>query len=229
MTMRRPALLALALAAATPALAPAPAQPPRPAAPPAPLALAPEAAKLDEATAVERTNGYLNSVRVLTGDFVQFGADGRRYEGKLYIQKPGKLRFEYKAPSPLEIVSDGSSVVVRDRKLNTQDMYAIGQTPLKFLLKDRIDLAKDSRVLRVASDRDAVNVVIEDKATLGGTSRISLFLDPGTYALKRWIIRDPQGYETNVALSNLDTAGKVDPALFTINYQRDIVGESANK
>lgn len=228
MTMRRPALLlALTLAAATHAFAQAPAAPPRPA--PAPLAIAPEAAKLDAEATVERTNGYLNSVRVLTGDFVQFGADGRRYEGKLYIQKPGKLRFEYKAPSPLEIVSDGSSVVVRDRKLNTQDMYAIGQTPLKFLLKDRIDLAKDSRVLRVASDRDAVNVVIEDKATLGGTSRISLFLDPGTYALKRWIIRDPQGYETNVALSNLDTSGRVDPALFTINYQRDIVGESANK
>ena len=59
-------------------------------------------------------------------------------DGTLYVQRPGRLRFEYARPATLEIIADGTSVAVRDRKLATQDVYFIGQTPLKFLLKERI-------------------------------------------------------------------------------------------
>jgi hypothetical protein len=70
---------------------------------------------------IDRVNVYLMSIQLLTGDFVQVGSDGRRVEGKLYLQKPGRIRFEYNPPSPIELIADGSSVVVRDRKLMTQD------------------------------------------------------------------------------------------------------------
>ena len=40
----------------------------------------------------------------------------------------------------LAIISDGSSLVVRDRTLATQDIYPLSQTPLRYLLSDRIDL-----------------------------------------------------------------------------------------
>src|SRR3954469_13323661 len=64
---------------------------------------------------IDRVNVYLMSLQTLVGDFVQIGPDGRRSEGKLYLQKPGRVRFEYNPPSPVELVSDGNSVVVRDR------------------------------------------------------------------------------------------------------------------
>lgn len=179
-----------------------------------------QAAPFDPATAVEKANAYFNSVSSLVSDFVQVGADGRRSEGRLYLQKPGKIRFEYEPPSTLQVVSDGTSVVVRDRKLNTQDMYSIGQTPLKFLLKERIDLSRDAKVLSVSNDRDLVSLVVEDRATLGGTSRITLMMDPRDYSLKRWIIRDPQGYETSVALSNVEKNKRPDPNAFRIIYER---------
>src|SRR6476661_3256514 len=67
---------------------------------------------------IERVNVYLMSVQNLVGDFVQVGPDGRRSEGKIYLSKPGRVRFEYKPPSPIELVSDGNSVVIRDRKLD---------------------------------------------------------------------------------------------------------------
>src|ERR1700730_6345402 len=66
---------------------------------------------------VDRVNIYLMSVQTLTGDFVQIAPDARGSEGKVYLQKPGRIRFEYNPPSPMERVSDGSSLVVRDRKL----------------------------------------------------------------------------------------------------------------
>ena len=85
----------------------------------------------------------------LTGNFVQIGPDGRRIGGKLTLAKPGRLRFDYDQPSPLEIVADGTSVAVKDRKLGTQDLYFISQTPLKFLLREKIDLARDLTVTDV--------------------------------------------------------------------------------
>jgi hypothetical protein len=70
------------------------------------------------------------SVQTLIGDFVQVGPDGRRAEGKIFLQKPGRIRFEYNPPSPIELVADGNSLVVRDRLLATQDLYPLSQTPL---------------------------------------------------------------------------------------------------
>ena len=178
------------------------------------------AAPFDPATAIQKANAFLNSTANLTGDFVQIGGDGKRAEGRIYIQRPGKLRFEYVQPSTLEIIADGTSVAVHDRKLATQDLYLIGQTPLKFLLKDQVDLMRDVKILDVTSDSSAVTILVEDKATLGGTSRIKLFFDPVKFNLKQWQVSDPQGYETLVSLFNLDLSKKPDPAMFKINQER---------
>src|SRR5260370_2055320 len=117
---------------------------------------------------------YLSSVQTLVGNFVQVGPDGSRTKGDFYIQKPGKVRFEYEAPSPIAIIADGSSVAVRDRKLATQDVYPLSQTPLRYLLSDRIDLLKDTNVVNVTPDDGFVSVNIEQKQALIGTSRLML-------------------------------------------------------
>lgn len=169
---------------------------------------------------VDRVNIYLMSVQTLTGDFVQIAPDGRRSEGKVYLQKPGRIRFEYNPPSPMELVSDGSSLVVRDRKLETQDLYPLSQTPLRFLLADRIDLTKDTSVIAVSSDDTFVSVQIEEKQTLGGSHKVLLMFSSKDMQLKQWTITDPQGFDTTVALYNLDASKKLDPAMFKINYER---------
>lgn len=169
---------------------------------------------------VERANAYFNSFQTLTGTFLQIGADGRRIGGKLYLAKPGRLRFAYDEPSPLEVVADGTSVAVRDRKLNTQDLYFISQTPLKFLIRDKIDLARDLTVTEVTNDPAGIRVAMEDRSTLGGTSKIQLYFDAEMKTLAQWRITDPQGYLTTVQLSNLQKGKAVDGMLFFIDYGR---------
>ncbi len=93
---------------------------------------------------VDKVSAYLSSIPQLVGNFVQVGPDGSRVRGEFYMQKPGKIRFEYEPPSRIEIIADGQSVVVRDRKLATQDLYPLSQTPLRFLLSDRIDLLRET-------------------------------------------------------------------------------------
>jgi outer membrane lipoprotein-sorting protein len=167
---------------------------------------------------VDRVNSYLTSMQVLSGKFVQVGPDGRRTQGQFYISKPGKVRFEYDAPSPIELVADGQSVVVRDRKLATQDVYPLSQTPLRFLLADKVDLMKDSSLAAVYADDVFTTVVVEERNGLVGTSRLMIMFDAKNTQLKQWTVTDPQGYDTTVAVYNLDTSKRPDPNMFRIDY-----------
>ena len=167
-----------------------------------------------------KVSAYLSSLQTLVGNFVQVGPDGSKSTGDFYIQKPGKVRFEYDAPSPVELISDGSSLAVRDRNLATQDIYPLSQTPLRYLLSDRIDLMKDTDVVSVTSDDTFISITIEEKQALVGTSRLMLMVGAKDGQLKQWTVTDPQGYDTTVAVYNLDPGKKVDPNLFKIDFTK---------
>jgi outer membrane lipoprotein-sorting protein len=174
----------------------------------------------DAAAQVQKANAWFNASAIMTADFSQISPSGRRSQGQLYVQKPGKLRFSYDEPATTDIIADGTSIAIRDRKTAKQELAFLWQTPLKFLLKDKIDLAKDTKVIDVSDSPDGVSIVIEDNATMGGgTSRIKLTFDSKTFALKKWVVKDPQGYETTVTLANLDFKTRPDPDLFKINTE----------
>ncbi|MCO5090522.1 outer membrane lipoprotein carrier protein LolA [Bosea sp. (in: a-proteobacteria)] len=215
----QPRAAAAETAPAPPAAAgPAAAAAPAPAAPvrskPAPPATQEEA--------IERLNAYLNSFTTLQGNFIQHAANGKRLEGRIYIQRPGKMRFEYEPPATTEVIADGTSVAVRDKRLATQDIYAIGQTPLKFLLRERMDLTREGTLKGASIDGDLLSVRLEDRTTLGGTSKITLKFDLVANELRQWVVVDPQGYETSISLYNLDTRRRPDPGNFVIDYQRTL-------
>ncbi|WAC28607.1 LolA family protein [Ancylobacter sp. SL191] len=169
------------------------------------------------AVTVQRINDYFNSFRAMSGNFVQVDPDGTRREGEFYILKPGRVLFEYAAPSPIELVADGRSVAVRDKRLKTQDITPLSATPLRFLLAENFDLARNANVTGVYQDDIFATVVIEEKQPMVGTYRLMIMFDAKTMQLKQWTVTDPQGYDTTVAVSNLNTSERPDPMLFVIN------------
>ncbi len=197
-----------------------PAEPPKPArstpaqAAPTPTPVAAQAAPVtpvsppnptSPAAALQRVNAYFNNMDQMSAYFVQKNPNGQQVEGTLSVQRPGRLHFAYAPPSTLEIVSDGRNVAIRDKKLGTNDVYPVGQTPLKFLVQDNVDLARDTKVRDVQIGRDGmITVSFDDSATLGGTSKITLRFDSRANALKQWTVVDSQGYETTVVLSGLN-------------------------
>jgi outer membrane lipoprotein-sorting protein len=178
---------------------------------------------------LDRISHYLSGLQTMEGNFVQIGPDGGRTEGTFYLQKPGRVRFEYNPPSPIDIISDGSSVVVRDRNLSTQDLYPLAQTPLRYLLADHIDLLRDTDVVSVSSDDTFATVVIEQKQLMIGTDRLMIMFDAKDLTLKQWTVTDPQGFDTTVAVYNLDTTKQPDPNLFVINYPNPNQGGISNQ
>ncbi|MCZ8261670.1 MAG: outer membrane lipoprotein carrier protein LolA [Beijerinckiaceae bacterium] len=173
--------------------------------------------KVEPPPSLDRINAYFNGMRGFQANFIQTAPDGRKFDGVLYLLRPGRMRFEYAPPATLEIVADGRTVRILDRKLKTWDDYYIGQTPLKFLLQPKIDIAKDTKVLDLKRFGPEIILTIEDKSTLGGTSRIRVIFDGESYGLKEWIVTDPQGSDTRVALSNVNLAALPDRSLFVID------------
>jgi outer membrane lipoprotein-sorting protein len=198
----KPARSTPAPSAPPPTSVAAPSSTPTPTSPPGPRT--PE-------EALDRVNAYFNSLDVMSAYFVQKNPNGQQAEGTLSMRRPGQFHFAYAPPSTLEVVSDGRNVAIRDKKLGTNDVYPVGQTPLKFLVQDNIDLSRDTKVRDVQVGRDGmVTVRFDDSATLGGTSKITLRFDSRANALKQWTIIDAQGYETSVTLSGLNATYRRD-------------------
>ncbi|WP_163265179.1 outer membrane lipoprotein carrier protein LolA [Chelativorans alearense] len=170
------------------------------------------------ADSAERIAAHFSSVRTMTGEFVQFGPRGEQTGGKFYIERPGKLRFDYEGSAGFRVVSDGTTVVVRNKRMNTADVYPLSQTPLKLLLDERIDLSGE-KVQSVQEDEDLTTIRLADRK-LFGSSTITMMFDAGSYELRQWTITDAQGKDTTVMIYNVQAGVTFDPSVFEIDYRR---------
>ena len=173
-------------------------------------------AKAAAAGAAQKIADHFASVQTMMGEFVQFGPRGEQTGGKFYIQRPGKIRFNYEAPSSTTVVSDGRSVVVENIKLKTADLYPLSKTPLKLLLDDSIDLSGD-KVKSVKEEDDLTTIQLADKSVFG-SAKITMMFDPKSYDLRQWTITDAQKKDTSVMIFNVKTGMALDDKVFQIPY-----------
>ena len=171
----------------------------------------------EEKAALAAISEKFSGVRTMDGEFVQFGPSGERTQGKFYIERPGKVRFQYDAPSTVSVIADGDSVLIHDKKLATYDLWPLSKTPLRFLLDSNLDLRRFEKVRSVKVEPDLIQVVIVDDSKFGG-GRLTLFFDKGTYELRQWTVTDDQGLDTSVAIYNVETGNRLSSDLFKINY-----------
>ncbi|TIQ91002.1 MAG: outer membrane lipoprotein carrier protein LolA, partial [Mesorhizobium sp.] len=134
---------------------------------------------------------HFSSVKSMAGEFVQFGPKGEQTGGKFFLERPGKIRFNYDGTSNFRVISDGKSVVILNKRLRTSDLYPLSKTPLKLLLDTRIDLS-GGRVKSVKEENDVTTIQLADKSVFG-SSKITMMFDPKTYELRQWTITDAQG------------------------------------
>lgn len=163
---------------------------------------------------------HFSSVKSMTGEFVQFGPRGEQTGGKFFLQRPGKVRFNYEAPSAYEVISDGKSVAIDNSKLNTMDLYPLSKTPLKLLLDTRIDLS-GSKVKSVKEDEDLTTIQLSDRSVFGN-STITMMFDPKSYELRQWTITDNQGKDTTIMIFNVKQGVSIDPKTFKVDYERNL-------
>ena len=160
-------------------------------------------------------SAYLNGIVTLKGGFMQIEPSGSVDEGVFYISKPGKMRFEYKPPSPTLIVADGHTVAVANTRLNTVDRYPLSETPLGLILNDGIDLRHNSQLVSV--DHQQGSIVIGMRTSSNRTkANIALVFSEPEYELRQWTVIDNQGLATTVAVRALVPGTPLPASLFVL-------------
>ena len=176
--------------------------------------------------AIDAVNTYLNGITDLEGDFTQIAPDGQVSEGRFYIRRPGRARFDYAPPNQLLVIADGFWIGVVDRNLKTTDRYPIGSTPYWALLKEEVDLRIDSRILAVERDSGLILVAIDDPTGEAAGELTLIFEEVGEPAervgetdlkLAQWLVTDAQGLTTSVTVFNLIEDQPALNKLFTLH------------
>jgi outer membrane lipoprotein-sorting protein len=171
----------------------------------------------EETSKVEEISTYFNSFKTLQGEFTQVSPQGRVSAGVFFLSKPGRLRFEYAPPNPFLVVSDGSWVVIENRKQKTTDQYPLAATPLKLLLADEINLLEQAEIKSVETNEGVSTIAVEDRNKLIPGR---LVLDNNRKELSQWIVEDARGKRTTISLANLETGVDPDPSLFVVKVAK---------
>jgi outer membrane lipoprotein-sorting protein len=162
----------------------------------------------------------MNNTGSFQGRFTQYGSDGSVASGTIHLQRPGRVRFEYDAPNPLLIVSDGVTLVQQDRALETFDRVPLAATPLNYFLKENVRLQEDAEIIGLQKLPTEWRVTAKDgSGEMAGA--ITLVFDAATLALRQWIIMDEFGGQTRVELSGLRYNERLDPRLFVLRDERE--------
>ncbi len=169
----------------------------------------------EDAALVDQAAGYLDGLGQMHGHFVQTDARGAMTQGELYMNRPGKARFDYQSPASLLVVSDGHSVIVYDRRLKTFDRYPLGATPLALFLQKHVRLDQKVVVTRVVRSPGAFTLFARD-GRRQAQGQIELTFAASPVALREWAITDAQGKRTVVRITDLEPAANLDPALFVL-------------
>ena len=180
---------------------------------PAPHPGAPAARADAHADVIAQVERYLDGIRSLEARFVQINPNGDVVSGTLYLQRPGRMRVEYDPPSKVLLIATDWRLIFFDGSIRQVNTIPLAQTPLAFLLADRIQLAGEVQVTAVREGPDSLDVEVV-RASEANQGRLTLHFATQPFALRSWTVIDAQGLETRVVLSEMRLNPTLDLALF---------------
>lgn len=177
-------------------------------------ALAQAGLNADQQRLVARAQTYMNSMTSVRGRFVETGPRGQRSQGGFYLRRPGRMRFEYDAPSRLVVVADGSFIHRWDPRLEVYQRLPTNQTPLSLLLDNTAGFSnRYIRIESVTPTSDGCQIVLRD-ARRPREGSLTLVFGGSSYRLREWTVRDAQGAATRVQLATITPASNLSDSLF---------------
>ncbi len=179
------------------------------------LAQVPPAAVLTPADRgwIDRIQDTLNAITTLKGRFQQIAPDGRRSTGVVWLDRPGRMRFEYDKPSPLLLVAGAGRLVFTDSALKQTTEIPLDKTPLGLLLRPQLSLSGDVTVTGFSHGSGMLQVALVRSASPSDGS-LTVFMGEAPLALRGWSVVDAQGRETRIDLFDLASGAAMPAGLF---------------
>ncbi|MBS0563899.1 MAG: outer membrane lipoprotein carrier protein LolA [Proteobacteria bacterium] len=166
-------------------------------------------------------SAYLNGLTTAETTFRQINPDGTSSSGKVIIERPGRMRFEYAKPDKTLVLASAGSVAIFDAKSNQPpEQYPLAKTPLSLILGAKIDLTSAQMVVGHREEGGLTLVTAQDPAHPEyGQLELGFSADP--VALRQWVVTDANGAQTIVLLGNLKVGGSYPPAIFSITGETE--------
>ncbi|OGN47829.1 MAG: cell envelope biogenesis protein LolA [Caulobacterales bacterium RIFCSPHIGHO2_01_FULL_67_30] len=170
----------------------------------------------DDRAVVQQAQAYLQALTSAQGTFVETGPGGQRREGRFYLQRPGKMRFEYTSPAGLLVVSDGYNVKRYDPRLNNFQQVPLGRTPLSTFLARNVRLDQGVRIDRVTRMSSGAFAITARDSGRPNDGAVVLAFAGDPMRLHEWTITDAQGARTRTQLTALQPASNLASSLFQL-------------
>ncbi|MCA3698530.1 MAG: outer membrane lipoprotein carrier protein LolA [Brevundimonas sp.] len=166
--------------------------------------------------ALNQAQSYLQGLTSAQGTFVETGAGGQRREGRFYLQRPGRMRFEYTTPAGLLVVADGSNVKRWDPRLEVFRQVPLSQTPLSTFLAREVRLDQGVTIERVTRMQSGAFAITARDARRPRDGQVILAFAGNPLRLQEWTITDAQGARTRTQLTTLQPAPGLAASLFRL-------------
>ena len=163
---------------------------------------------------VDQAESYFRQLKTVKARFVQTAPDGSQTRGTFYLNRPGKLRFQYDAPLKDFVVADGLFIYFYDGELGQQTNAPISQTLADFLLRKELRLSGDLKVTRIMRADGLMQMTVVQRSEPGAGAITMGFREKPFFELKKWRVKDSQGAITEVELFDTQAGIKLDSSLF---------------
>lgn len=184
------------------------------------LAVTTAAPAFAEKLSLNALSTYLNGLKTAEAAFVQTSDDGSVQTGRLFIQRPGKMRFEYAPPQKALVLASNNAVAIFDDRANgAPETYPLRRTPLSLILARNVDLGAANMVVGHSFDGTHTVVTAQDPKS-PESGQIQLKFSDSPVALQEWVILDAYGSQTTVRLDDVTTDMSFPRSLFDIDTER---------
>lgn len=163
-----------------------------------------------------KVKSWLSNLDSAKARFEQIDYQGQSMRGTFYIDRPGRLRFEYDEPIKDYIVADGYLIHFYDGVSGQVNSGPIGSTLADFILRDGDGFDNKVTIKSIRERNDMVNIALS-QTDQPGMGELVLNFSKEPFELNSWRIIDAQGLTTDVVLHNLDRTAKIAPTLFKMN------------
>lgn len=169
---------------------------------------------------LDRLSSYFQTMTTFEANFTQINSDGSIDTGTLYIDRPGKMRFDYNAPNDALVLASGGSFAIFDNGSNTgPEQYPLSKTPLSLILSRKVDLANTKFDTTTDVSGGVTTVTVKDPSRPEiGYMNLSFSDDP--VALRSWVLVNEMGEETTIILGDTVTGESYKGSLFSITAEK---------
>ncbi len=168
---------------------------------------------------IARVQDYLSGLTTITSEFTQVAPDGSLTSGKFFLERPGRMRWQYKPPTPVLMVANGSEMIYYDYELEQISHIPLDSTLIGFLAQEKIRFDNSVGIISFEEKTGSIRIGVSQRERPTDGQLILEFSDK-PLLIRNMVVTDASGQITTVSLNNANFGAIIDKKLFDFRDPR---------